>query len=83
MEKNFVTEVIGYIFSPNSPSDWTQSTTTIVIQLAAGDDVWVDFINSHEIVGGRYGTYDDFVSHFSGFFNRRTVTKQTNKVMLV
>ncbi|KAH3735257.1 hypothetical protein DPMN_041721 [Dreissena polymorpha] len=38
---NLLTEEIGLLFGNNGQTEWSNDSTTIVVQLVAGDDVWL------------------------------------------
>ncbi|KAH3829935.1 hypothetical protein DPMN_103166 [Dreissena polymorpha] len=64
---NSVANQIGYLVVDNSAGTaWRQGSTTIVIKLAAGDDVWVTCLplGNSDIEGGHEGNLH---SYFSGF----------------
>ncbi|KAH3697890.1 hypothetical protein DPMN_085402, partial [Dreissena polymorpha] len=64
--KNFPTEDIGLLFSTTGQSGWSHDSTAIVVQLAAGDDVWLACYAQSTITGGNNVEVDNFFSYFSG-----------------
>ncbi|KAH3735270.1 hypothetical protein DPMN_041734 [Dreissena polymorpha] len=68
MVKNLQANQIVHYFNDNRVSEypWNQSSTTIVIELSADDEVWLICINTSDIVGNVGGQFN-FLSHFSGF----------------
>ncbi|KAH3737691.1 hypothetical protein DPMN_044284 [Dreissena polymorpha] len=66
--RNSLSDEIGYLFSDNGHSGWNERSTTIVVKLAAGDDVWLACTMPSNITGGNSGMEHDYHSHFSGFF---------------
>ncbi|XP_052256956.1 complement C1q and tumor necrosis factor-related protein 9A-like [Dreissena polymorpha] len=67
--KNFPTNQIALLFIDNRHSlgNWNQRSTTVVVELAIGDDVWLVCVSASEVNGGNDVSHNDFDSHLSGF----------------
>lgn len=63
MVKNSVNNEIGYVHQ-ETEDHWQMSSTSVLVQLSAGDDVWCKCTELSSTVSGG-NTYH---SHFSGYF---------------
>ncbi|KAL3860273.1 hypothetical protein ACJMK2_010416 [Sinanodonta woodiana] len=58
--------IIGFLFSDQSTL-WAQRSTSVLTQLAVGEDVWVSCLQNETHIAGGAGNVYKYFSHFSGF----------------
>ncbi|XP_052807982.1 complement C1q tumor necrosis factor-related protein 4-like [Mya arenaria] len=64
---NSLTNEVGYLYADGQHPDFLERSTSIVVRLNAGDDVWIACIYDSHVSGGHSGTARDYHSHFEGF----------------
>jgi len=67
--KNTADNEIGYLYSLNM-NIWVERSTTVLVHLAAGDEVWMVCLTDSRIEGDKGHVLEgagDFHSHISGF----------------
>jgi len=67
--KNTADNEIGYLYAENL-NVWTERSTTVLVHLAVGDEVWMVCVSDSRIEGdGNHAVEgaSDFHSHISGF----------------
>ncbi|XP_060592021.1 caprin-2-like [Ruditapes philippinarum] len=64
--KNLASNSVGYLYADANQPHWQEKSTSLVLHLNAGDDVWISCLSDSTIHGDQTGT-SAFHSHFSGF----------------
>ena len=67
--KNTADNEFAYVFAEN-PNVWTEHSTTVLVHLAAGDEVWMVCLGDSRLEGNYNHSWEgagDFHSHISGF----------------
>ncbi|WAR07556.1 C1QT4-like protein [Mya arenaria] len=66
---NSLTNEVGYLFSDTQHSGHFERSTSIVVHLNTGDDVWMACVTggASNVIGGYSGMQHDYHSHFEGF----------------
>ena len=65
--KNLANSHVGYLYADGGKGHWQERSTSLVLHLNAGDDIWLSCLGDSTIQGDTIGKANDFHSHFSGF----------------
>lgn len=67
--KNLSSNHVGYLYADSNLSFWQERTSSILLHLNAGDDVWLSCLGGSTTAGDTdtVNDYRTYHSHFSGF----------------